>query len=37
MRVYGALMEDSSGVLYVSWFSNEEHLNLDGYINKKNV
>jgi hypothetical protein len=23
--------------LYVPWFSYEEHLNLDGYINKQNV
>jgi hypothetical protein len=34
---YGALLEDNPGVLNVTWFSDEAHLHLDSYFNKKNV
>jgi hypothetical protein len=36
-REYRALLEDNSGVLNVTWFSDEAHFHLDGYINKQNV
>jgi hypothetical protein len=29
---YGALLEDSLGVLNAIWFSDEAHLHLDAYI-----
>jgi hypothetical protein len=36
-RRHAVLLEDSSGVLNVTWFSDEAHFHLDGYVNKKNV
>jgi hypothetical protein len=37
VRKYGELLEDSSGVLGVTWFSNEEYFHVDGYIQKQDV
>jgi hypothetical protein len=34
---YEMLLEGNLGVLNVTWFSDEAHFRLDGYINKKNV
>jgi hypothetical protein len=36
-REYAALLEDSPGVLNVTWFSDEAHLHLNGYINEQRV
>jgi hypothetical protein len=32
-----ALLQDSPGVLSVTWFSDEAHFHFDGHINKQNV
>jgi hypothetical protein len=34
VREYGALLEDSLGVLNVTCFSNEARFHLDSYINR---
>jgi hypothetical protein len=36
-REYGTLLEDSPGVLNVTWFSDDARFHLDDYINKQNV
>jgi hypothetical protein len=37
VREYGALLECSLSVLNVTWFSDEAHIHLEGYINKQNI
>jgi hypothetical protein len=36
-RDYRALLEENLSVLNVTWFSNEAHFHLDGYVNNQNV
>jgi hypothetical protein len=31
------ILQDNTGILNVTWFPDETHFHLDGYINKKNV
>lgn len=36
-REYGPLLEGNPGPLNATWFSDEAHFHVDGYINKQNV
>jgi hypothetical protein len=36
-REYRALLEENSGVLNVTWFTDEAHFHLDCYINEQSV
>ena len=36
-KEYGALLEENPNVVQVTWFSDEAHFHLNGYVNKQNT
>jgi hypothetical protein len=37
VREYGALLKDTSGLLNVTWISDEAHFHSDGYISTETL